>query len=290
VFNKVKAMLGGEVRLMITGSAPIAPEVLDFLKIAFCCEIMEGYGMTETSAASFTTLYGDPSTGIVGGPLANVRIKLRDIPEMGHVHTSNPPRGEICMKGSSIMTGYFRNAEKTAETISEDGWLYSGDVGVINANGSVKIIDRAKNIFKLSQGEYIAPEKLENVYVQSPYIMQCWIYGDSLRDYVIGFFVVDPANAKKWATAHNVELNTDMVQNNKEFVQMVYDDINKLAVENKLNSLEKPKQICMFLDPWTDQNDFLTPTMKLKRAVAKKLLEKEIATAYDSPVMKPTKK
>ena len=150
VFNKIRAMLGGEVRLMITGSAPINPDVLDFLKIAFCCEIMEGYGMTETSAGSFTTLYGDPSTGHVGGPLCNVKVRLRDLPEMGHLSSLDPPRGEICMKGTSIMSGYFKNVEKTAESLSEDGWLYSGDVGVILPNGSVKVIDRAKNIFKLS--------------------------------------------------------------------------------------------------------------------------------------------
>lgn len=171
VFNKIKNMLGGSVRLMITGSAPINPDVLDFLKIAFCCEIMEGYGMTETSAGSFSTLYGDPNSGVVGGPFANVKVRLRDIPEMGHLHTLDPPRGEICMWGTSIMTGYFKNPEKTAEALTSDGWLYSGDVGIVYPNGSVKIIDRAKNIFKLSQGEYIAPEKLENVYVQSSYIL-----------------------------------------------------------------------------------------------------------------------
>lgn len=237
---------------MITGSAPIAPEVIDFLKISFCCEIMEGYGMTETSAGSFTTLYADPVAGHVGGPLANVKCRLRDIPEMGHLHSCDPPRGEICMKGSSIMAGYFKNPEKTAEAFDENGWLLSGDVGVVNPNGSIKIIDRAKNIFKLSQGEYIAPEKLENVYVQSSYVMQTWIYGDSLRDHIIGFFVVDPANTKKWCEANGQTLSQDTLDNNKEFLQLVYDDLMNLAVHNKFNSLEKPKQIQLFLDPWTD--------------------------------------
>lgn len=171
VFGKVKAMLGGEVRIMITGSAPIAGDVLDFLKVCFCCDIMEGYGMTESGAASFTTFYGDPQTGIVGGPLANVKVKLRDIPEMNYLHSNDPPKGEICMKGSSVMPGYFKNEEKTKETLTEDGWLYTGDVGMVLPNGALRVVDRAKNIFKLSQGEYIAPEKLENIYVQSTFIM-----------------------------------------------------------------------------------------------------------------------
>lgn len=94
---------------MITGSAPIAGEVLDLLKVCFCCDIIEGYGMTESSAGSFTTNYGDYETGHVGGPVANVKVRLRDIPEMGYLHTNDPPKGEVCMFGSSIMTGYFKN-------------------------------------------------------------------------------------------------------------------------------------------------------------------------------------
>ena len=150
VFNKIKAILGGKVRCMITGSAPINPDVLDFLKIAFCCDIIEGYGMTETCAGSMTTIYGDPESGHVGGPLQNVKVRLRDIPEMNYLHTSDPPKGEVCMWGSSITKGYFCNPEKTAETLSHDGWLFSGDVGMVMPNGSIKIVDRAKNIFKLS--------------------------------------------------------------------------------------------------------------------------------------------
>jgi long-chain acyl-CoA synthetase len=238
VFNKVKGILGGKVRMMITGSAPIAPEVLDFLKIAFCSEICEGYGMTETCAGSFVTFPGDPNTGHVGGPLQNVKVKLRDIPEMGYLSTNDPPKGEVCMWGPSIMKGYFRNPEKTAEAFSGE-WLLSGDVGVVLPNGAVKIVDRAKNIFKLSQGEYIAPEKLENVYIQSQWIAQIWVYGDSLRDHIIAFMVIDPEALGKHAESSGKSKEELMAD--ADFKQMVYDDMMRLAKENKLNSLEKPK-------------------------------------------------
>lgn len=170
VFNKIRALMGGRVKGMVTGSAPISAEVLSFLKICFCAPIHEGYGQTESSAASTLTSAFDPEAGHVGGPLSCLRIRLRDIPEMQYYSTDKQPRGEICFQGNSIFQGYFKNPEKTKEAVTEDGWLLSGDVGVIKDNGSLKIIDRAKNIFKLSQGEYIAPEKLENVYITSPFI------------------------------------------------------------------------------------------------------------------------
>lgn len=157
---------------MLTGSAPIDGKVLKFLKACFCCPIVEGYGMTETCAGSLITFPQDPEIGHVGGPLQNVKLRLRDIPEMQYLHTDPNPRGEICFYGSGIMSGYFKNEEKTVEAFTDPttqefkaGWMHSGDVGMILPNGAVKIIDRAKNIFKLSQGEYIAPEKLENIYV-----------------------------------------------------------------------------------------------------------------------------
>lgn len=209
---------------------------------------------------------------------------------MGHLHTCDPPRGEICMWGPGIMSGYFRNQEKTDECLTKDGWLFSGDVGVVYPNGMVKIIDRAKNIFKLSQGEYIAPEKIENVFVQSTYVLQAWVYGDSLRDHIIGFFVVDSVNVKKWCESKGKTFGAELLASDTEFIQVVYDDLMRLATENKLNSLEKPKQIKLLQDPWTTENDYLTPTMKLKRNVAKEKLLKDIEQMYNSPVMSESKK
>lgn len=141
--------MGGNVRLMITGSAPISCDVLDFLKICFSCVICEGFGMTETCAGSIITFPNDPKTEIVGGPLQNVKCKLKDLPEMGYLHSNDPPEGELCMWSPSITKGYFRNPEKTEEAFYGE-WLCSGDVAQIFSNGSIKIIDRAKNIFKLS--------------------------------------------------------------------------------------------------------------------------------------------
>jgi len=105
--------------------------------------------------------------------------------------------------------GYFKNPEKTREALSEDGWLASGDVGLVYPNGSVKIIDRAKNIFKLSQGEYIAPEKLENVYVQSPFLQQIFVHGDSLQSWLVAVAVAEPSTLKKWSHENGMSTEND---------------------------------------------------------------------------------
>lgn len=185
---------------MITGSAPIRCEVLTFLRCIFACPIMEGYGLTETSAPATVAAADDPSTGHVGGPLTCVKFRLKDLPEM-HYTTQDEegPRGLLMIKGNSVFKGYFKNQQKTKEVFDEDGWLVSGDVAQVLPGGAIRIIDRVKNIFKLSQGEYIAPEKLENIYCQSIYISQIFVYGDSFKSSLVAIVVVDPNEALKWA-------------------------------------------------------------------------------------------
>lgn len=151
VFGKIADSLGGRVRVMITGSAPIDKQVLDFFKVCFCCPVIEGYGLTESAAAAFSTRIEDPVSGHIGGPLACVKFRLKDLPEMEYTSKDKPyPRGELCMWGNTITQGYFKRQDKTAEAFDKSGWFMTGDVVVLYPNGTVKIVDRSKNIFKLS--------------------------------------------------------------------------------------------------------------------------------------------
>jgi long-chain acyl-CoA synthetase len=199
VFKKIKALLGGNVRFMISGSAPIESDVLELLKICFCCPFLEGYGLTETSGGSSISLPNDPVVGHVGGPLPCVKWRLMDVPEMNYFSTDKPyPRGELQMKGATVFSGYYKRPDKTSEAFDKDGWFKTGDVVMVYPNGSTKIIDRSKNIFKLSQGEYIAPEKVENVFGLSPLIAQSLLYGDSLRSCCVAIIVPQIEKLKKW--------------------------------------------------------------------------------------------
>jgi len=151
VFSRVKERLGGRVRVMITASAPIAPKVLAMLRCVFCCPIVEAYGQTESCGASFGTKIFETQAGHVGGPGIGVEYKLKDLKELQYTRDSKPyPAGEVCLRGPSIFKGYFKNKKLTDETKDSEGWIHTGDVGQIMPDKRLIIIDRVKNIFKLS--------------------------------------------------------------------------------------------------------------------------------------------
>lgn len=286
VFQKFRDTLGGRVRTIITGSAPISRETMKFLKIAFSCEIYEAYGQTETTGASFATDPYDKDVGHVGGPAPHNEFKLVDVPEMDYHSTDEvdgvpQPRGEICIRGPSCFAGYFREPEKTAETIDQDGWVHTGDVGAILPNGALRIIDRKKNIFKLAQGEYIAAEKLENIFTQIETVKQIFIYGDSLQHFLVAIIVPDKDEVMKWAKANGVEGGFEAVIATEEFKKHLEEELVDKKKEHNLNGLEIPKTFHISTEEFTVENDLLTPTFKLKRNEAKKAYLAQIKDMYE---------
>ena len=157
---------------------------------------MEGYGQTESSGASFVMNLNDHrGSGCVGGPGVNTEFKLTDVPEMKYTSKDKDekgnkcPRGEMCIRGPGVFAGYYKDDEKTKEAIDENGWLHTGDICQLNLNGTIKIIDRKKNIFKLSFGEYIAPEKLENIFKLSKSVSEIFVDGDPLESFLVAVIV-----------------------------------------------------------------------------------------------------
>lgn len=286
VLKKVQARLGGRLRLMITGAAPISAETLEFFRAAFGCEVLEGYGQTETCAAATLTQFGDYSSdlgGHVGGVLPCVEMKLVDIPDMDYRATDKPnPRGEVCFRGSNVFQGYYKMEKKTAETIDKDGWCHTGDVGMVFPNGTLKIIDRKKHLFKLSQGEYIAPEKIENVYLRAPYIQQVFVHGDSLKSSLVGIVVPDFEQLASWAKKKGVPADMDRLCSNEEVKKMILDGMVALGKEKKLHSFEQVKAVFLESEPFTPENGLLTPTMKAKRDVVRKKYASQIEQMYKS--------
>jgi long-chain acyl-CoA synthetase len=276
---------------MVSGSAPISAEVLRFLRVAFGCPIIEGYGQTENCAAAFMTYPEDKEIGHCGGPLPCIDYKLVDVPEMQYLSTdldeigNSAPRGEICVRGLNVFKGYYKNPEETEATIDEEGWLHSGDIGIrLHHNGALKIIDRKKNIFKLSQGEYVSAEKIESVCSTSPYVAQIFVYGDSFQSYLVAIVIPDETFVRKqWCVDNGVPEDMpieELCQQPKLQVDAL-NDITATAKTNKLMSFETPRKLYLSGDLWTPEN-ILTPTMKLKRHDAKQMYQTVIDTMYEA--------
>jgi long-chain acyl-CoA synthetase len=287
VFHKVKAKVGlDRVKLMTTGSAPLSAEVFTFLRSVFGVPVMEGYGQTETAAASCVTDPRDQALGSVGGPLPVNDCKLVDVPDMLYLSTDRDHnglpclgRGEICFRGPNTFKGYYKMPDKTAEALDKEGWVHTGDIGLWTTDGKIKIIDRKKNIFKLSQGEYVAAEKIELLNQKSPLIMQNFIYGDALQDCLVSIVTLDPDAVPLWAKQNGVSGSLEELSKNPKLKAAVLADIKKIHQKEKLAGFELVKDVHLEPVAWTPE-DLLTPTFKLKRKPCEDKYKPQIDAMY----------
>ena len=281
-----RASLLWQVRMMISGAAPLPLHVHEFLVAACGCAVMQGYGMTENCANATLELVGDNRAGHVGPPVPTVEIKLVDVPEMEYTTAANQS-GEVCTRSVCNFAGYHKNKEETDKVLEPDGWLHTGDIGRWNADGTLSIIDRKKNIFKLSQGEYIAAEKIEMVCSKSKYVSQPWVYGNSFMPVLVAVVTPDWAELKKaaaeggWLKGDAKELAASAEA--KDFI------LEQMVLEGnaaKLKSFELPKAVHLVSEVnelgqgFSIDNDCLTPTFKLKRPQLLKMFAEQVDAMY----------
>ncbi|KAF7637196.1 AMP-binding domain-containing protein [Meloidogyne graminicola] len=283
VFSKARQRIGGHVRLIVTGSAPISAEVLEELRIVFGCHIIEGYGQTECTAMATSTWPGDTIGGQCGGPSTCSLIKLEDAPDLNYFVKDR--KGEVLIKGPSVTSGYFRDPEKTEELFTKDGFLKTGDIGHLLPNGQLQIIDRRKHIFKLAQGEYVAPEKIENVYIQCSMVHQVFVDGDSLQRFLVAIVVPSSGQIKRHfaqinGKTENGNNKLEEICSDKRIINFVLKEMQQIGKEQNLNSLEQVKAIYLEPEPFTIENDLLTPTLKAKRPQLRAKYKETISQLY----------
>uniref|UniRef100_A0A2K6S2Q0 Long-chain-fatty-acid--CoA ligase n=1 Tax=Saimiri boliviensis boliviensis TaxID=39432 RepID=A0A2K6S2Q0_SAIBB len=277
-FNKIQASLGGCVRMIVTGAAPASPTVLGFLRAALGCQVYEGYGQTECTAGCTFTTPGDWTSGHVGAPLPCNHIKLADVEELNYWACKG--EGEICVRGPNVFKGYLKDPERTKEALDSDGWLHTGDIGKWLPAGTLKIIDRKKHIFKLAQGEYVAPEKIENIYIRSQPVAQIYVHGDSLKAFLVGIVVPDPEVMPSWAQKRGIEGTYADLCTSKDLKKAILEDMVRLGKESGLHSFEQVKAIHIHSDMFSVQNGLLTPTLKAKRPELREYFKKQIEELY----------
>jgi len=313
LFKKLQKVVGGRIRLMASGAAPLSADLHKFLTQVFGCPVLQGYGMTENCAAAVVQPLGYRKGGNVGGPTPCVEVKLQDTEDYkctdvypgtkeaferqvsfkGEFDPAKAgkivQRGEVCLRGLNVFVGYYKNEKETQETKDSDGWLHTGDIGVWNADGSLSIVDRKKNIFKLAQGEYVSPESVEGAVTASKWCGQVWVYGNSFESYVVAIVVPDMEVFTKWLKEAHPGLSTEEAVKKPEVKKMILDDLIATGKAAKLRGFELPKDIdfeCTVNDlgqGFTVDKELLTPTLKFRRPQLLKYYQAKIDAMYAGP-------
>ena len=268
--KKVAAALGlDRVTHLVSGSAPLDPSLHQFLRAVFGNTFMQGYGLTETYAVSLVQVSDDFSAGNCGGVCPVNELCLASVPEMDYLVTDKPqPRGELLVRGNSLFSGYYKNEEETKKAILADGWFRTGDICTVDSRGRFQIIDRVKNILKLAQGEYVSPERIENVYLSHFNVLsQAFVHGDSIQTFMVGIFGVMPEPfamfagkllRKKIDPLDTEALNTACQDQRVRLA--VLQELEKVGRKNSFAGFERVRNCYLYLDPFTIENELLTPT------------------------------
>ena len=286
VFKKIQEMFGNRIRTVLCASAPLRKELADDFKVFLGVPVIEGMGMTEVAGSPFCTNYNDYTNFTAGGVNGGARMILKSVPDLGYsindmIDGINCPAGEICLKGPVVFHGYYKNDEETKKAFDQNGYFHTGDIGRIypNYGNGLRIVDRVKEIFKLSQGEYIIPAKLESVYSSSIYVQQIMIYGNSTMNNVIAIVVPDKKKCAEVLGLTIEELIKD--EENEHLIDLIVKDFEKLAAEASFNGLEKVRYILLNYEGFSIENNCLTPTMKIVRKKVEIKFKERIDKLYD---------
>ncbi|KAM7507743.1 hypothetical protein LguiA_018196 [Lonicera macranthoides] len=286
VFKKVRAILGGRIRFVLSGGAPLSGGTQRFINICLGAPIGQGYGLTETCAGGTFSEYDDTSVGRVGAPLPCSFIKLIDWAEGGYLITDSPmPRGEIVVGGPNVTVGYFNNEEKTREVykVDERGmrWFYTGDIGRFHADGCLEIIDRKKDIVKLQHGEYVSLGKVEAALIVSPYVDNIMMHADPFNSFCVALVVASQPALEDWASKNGISYDgfSDLCQKD-ETMKEVHSSLVKAGKAARLEKFEIPAKIKLLWEVWTPESGLVTAALKIKRESIRKAFSEDLAKLY----------
>ncbi|XP_057865378.2 long chain acyl-CoA synthetase 9, chloroplastic isoform X4 [Cryptomeria japonica] len=286
VFRKIRAILGGHVRGLLSGGAPLSEDTQRFVNICLRAPIMQGYGLTETCAGATFTEWDDSTVGRVGPPLPSCYVKLINWEEGGYMANDLPmAEGEIVIGGANVTLGYFKRKAETNEVYKMDErgirWFYTGDIGRFHPDGCLEIIDRKKDIVKLQHGERIPLGKVEAALVACHYVENIMLHANDCHSYCVALVVPSQNALETWAQKEMLIYNDfeDLCQK-KEAIREIQMSLLKIAQEANLKNFEIPKKIKLLAHPWTPDTNLVTAALKLKRELIKQAFEEELKELY----------
>lgn len=287
VFSKVKARFGGRIRLVLSGSAPIENEIYDFLKVTLSCPVIQGYGLTETSAASNIQRFGDQISGTVGATTSCCEMKLVSCPEMNYLVSSDPPCGEICIRGFNVFLGYFKQDSATQQVLDSQKWFHTGDIGCIDEHGNLKIIDRINNIFKLPDGHHVSIEKIEKILLNNTFTSQIFVYGDSLHSHLVAIVVPNFDAIKTWNQKHQIFQNLTDNFESDQIKSFIFTHLFHTGLAKGLQQFELVNNIHIEISNFSTQNELLSSTLKLNRPKLMQKYSETILKLFESKNLIP---
>merc|ERR1712100_510904 len=210
--------------------------------------------------------------------LPHLEVKLMEVPDMGYFAKDNA--GEVCVRGPGVFSGYYKQPDKTKEALDDDGWFHTGDIARFTPQGTLVICDRLKNLFKLSIGEYVAAEHLENIFARHPMIQQIFVYGDSLQSTLVAVVVPEFEVLMAWCKEHNIPGEPQDVVKNAQVNKKIMDALTETGKEAKICGFEFVKAVTLEHEPFSVDNGLLTPTFKARRPDLKKRYQNNINDMY----------
>jgi len=265
VFGTIRERLGGRIRFFVSGSAALSREVAEWFD-AVGMPILEGYGLTESSAAAAVNLPNDIRIGTVGPALPGSEFRIAE-------------DGEIMLRGGGVMRGYHKNPEATAEVLTDDGWFHTGDIGELN-DGYLTVTDRKKDLIKTSGGKYVAPQKVEVIFkAETPWASQIVIHGEG-RKFVSALITLDPEMIVEWAGEHDLAGRTpEQLAKEPAVYELIKEHVDTLNAQ--LERWETVKKFVILPHDLTIENGEMTPSMKVRRKVVEKKYMAELDTLYE---------
>ncbi|EIW76882.1 long-chain-fatty-acid-CoA-ligase [Coniophora puteana RWD-64-598 SS2] len=288
VLSNVRAATGGNLRIALSGGAALSRETQEFLSVALVM-MLQGYGMTESCGMCAVLPPELMQYGSVGLPMPSTEIKLADVPEAGYLSSNSPPQGEVCIRGPSVTKGYYKRDDLNDDEsiFTKDGWLRTGDVGQFNADGTLTLIDRIKNLVKLQGGEYIALESLESTYKSSNLVSNICLYATADAKQPIAIVFPHESNLrqtlKDGKAIAGADAGADELQTlcaHAGVKELVLKDLNAVGKKNGFRPMEMLQAVVLTEVEWTAENGLVTAAQKIQRSKISKKYEGEIKEAY----------